>query len=103
MNYQTNLKAWSIGEAINAKKAGVDTGVTLEELLASAEKIAEAAYKADSDLDDAIKRIGKIFQENPHEALDKIEQLQAELGIIAEQIEHQARSHVANDTQETVQ
>lgn len=85
MNYNSQLKGWAFDRATEYWRSQEKKG-SLDELFADALLITQFGYVADSDFKDACSRIMHYLQESEG-ALEKIDQLNAELLLIREQIE----------------
>lgn len=100
MNYKTQLNAWALEMIIKAKAAGYSTEHSIESLMSDTKALVDFAYSADSDFNDAIRRVTEYLKSSP-DAKDKVEQLMGELAVIQEDILRQehlyANSNGANE------
>jgi hypothetical protein len=88
MNYKSQLKGWAIDRAIELSKAN-NAKLNMTQLMDQADQLAAYAYVPEKEFQDCISVISQILKESP-DALAKINQLQAELGVIEEDIQRQS-------------
>lgn len=88
MNYTSQLKGWAIDRVIELAKANGDKP-DLDAVMKQATALADYAYVPERDFKDCIAVIVEILKSSP-DSLDKVNQLQAELGVIEEDIHRQA-------------
>lgn len=96
MSYATRLKSTGLSAALAAKNAGMfPEVVTVEDLLALAQKFADNAYEAEEHLESLITQIGETLMkcEDP---MPLAAQIQAELDVFKEQMPiHLAKNDAA--------
>lgn len=85
--YNSQLKGWAVDRTIELFKARGPEGYTVDDVLTEANKLVDYAYNPNEDFRDAVKRMVEILKQcDPENALLKVQELQAELAYIDEDL-----------------
>lgn len=83
-NYRSQMKAWAIDRVVRLHEATKES-LSIGELKTKADELIDYAYEVGEDFEDCAKRLAELIKELPN-PLDKVRQLQIELGCIEEEI-----------------
>lgn len=94
MSYKSQLKAWAIDRVTELWKATGHLDGTMDEMFVAADRLVDYTYDAEKDFTDTVAHVSQLLKQQPN-ALDKVNQMIAELNVIQEEIERQANMQLA--------